>query len=156
LDVTQTNADVEEDIKADTAQYSWGGALQLAYQGAVLGRSLSLITGADYAGAVVTHRIASRARGSAESSSLLTQLMNDPQANNEPFTVDSKIQTHTNGGGPFLTLTIEPIPRLTLTLAGRYDVTSLDIHDLLTGHNDGSGPSASGSHLFDRFNPAIG
>ena len=60
LDVDQFNVDVEEDVDARTNQKGWGGALQLAYQGTVWERPVSITIGGDYTGARLDHLIGER------------------------------------------------------------------------------------------------
>jgi hypothetical protein len=59
--------------------------------------------------------------------------------------VASNIKTETQAGGPFVTLTAEPIERLAVTASGRFDVTHLNIKDRLAGREDeeAEGPDAS-------------
>ena len=164
LDVDQFNLDVEEDIDARTNQKGWGGALQLAYQGAVWERPVSVTLGGDYAGARLDHLIGERGEDNddngddeLEDDLALLQALVENEAN--AFEVATNVKTETHAGGPFFTLTVEPIEKLTLTLSGRYEVTHLAITDRLAGHvddDDEAGTDASGNHTFDRFNPAVG
>lgn len=156
LDVTQSNVDVEEDIRAMTAQHGWGGTAQLAYQGVVLRLPVTLAAGADYTGAVLNHRIAERGRNLGVAFSLWRQKTDLGQDDEKPFVIGTHVRTRTHGGGPFFTMTVEPIERLALTVSGRYDVTSLRIEDRLAGKQEGDVTDASGRHVFARFNPAIG
>ncbi len=143
LDVDQFNRDVEEDVDARTNQKSWGGAAQLAYQGPAFGMPLTLIAGVDYSGARLDHVIA-ELEGEEEG------------AGEAGFAIETNVKTHTHAGGPFITATLEPISKLAVTMSGRYDVTHLKITDRLAGDGTDDGPDASGSHTFDRFNPAVG
>ncbi len=144
LDVDQFNRDVGEDLDARTNQKGWGGALQLVYQETVLGVPVKATLGADYDGARLDHLIAERELGE-----------NDDDLAPLEIATNVKIQTH--AGGPFFTITAEPIPRLTVTVSGRYDVTHLKIKDRLAGNEDNTAKTdAGGSHTFDRFNPAVG
>ncbi len=165
LDVDQFNLDVEEDIDARTNQKGWGGALQLAYQGAVWERTVSVTLGGDYSGARLDHLIGERGEDDddngddeMENDLALLQAMVEGEAN--AFEVATNVKTETHAGGPFFTLTAEPIEKLTLTVSGRYEVTHLTIKDRLAGQVDdgdeGAGTDASGNHTFDRFNPAVG
>lgn len=142
LDSNQFNADVEEDINALTWQDGWGGTMQLAYQGTPSGLPLTAAVGVDYTGARLDYVIAGRERGEDNEK--------------EEFAVETNISTRTHGGGAFLTLTLEPSERLAVTASGRFDVTSLRIKDRLAGRDDETSPDASGSHRFERFNPALG
>ncbi len=173
LDVDQFNVDVEEDIDARTNQKGWGGALQLAYQGTVWGRQVSITIGGDYSGARLNHLIGERGENDDDSDdneddngnrsddeladdlALLQALVEDAA---EEFEVETNVKTETHAGGPFFTVSAEPIDKLTVTVSGRYDVTHLTIKDRLAGQvdDDGAGTDASGDHTFDRWNPAAG
>ncbi|MBI3248514.1 MAG: TonB-dependent receptor [Deltaproteobacteria bacterium] len=143
LDLDQFNRDVEEDVLARTAQDGWGSSVQLTYQDSLWGIPLTAITGLDYTGTTLRHRIAERALGG------------DGEEDN--FSAATDVTSETHGGGAFLTLTVEPTERLTITAAGRFDTTALNIEDrLATGEEDERTTNASGSHRFERFNPAIG
>jgi len=159
LDVDQFNRDVEEDIGARTNQKGWGGTLQVSYQGPLCGLPLTATLGADYTGSLLEHLIAEREveeeddeeEGEADDNSRLATF---DEVADEAFTVASNVRTETHAGGPFVTLTVEPIERVTVTVSGRFDVTHLDIKDRLAGREEGL--DASGSHTFKRFNPAVG
>ncbi|MGH7962002.1 MAG: TonB-dependent receptor, partial [Candidatus Binatia bacterium] len=154
LDVDQFNADVAEDVDARTRQDGWGGALQLGYQGTLFGLPLTAAAGADYTGARLTHRIAEREKGE------------DDEDEETEFEVETDVQTHTHAGGPFVTVTVEPIGRLALTASGRFDVTYLKIEDQtqdrppddddVDGGDEEDETDPSGSHSFERLNPALG
>ncbi len=168
LDVDQFNLDVEEDVDARTNQKGWGGALQLAYQGTVWERPVSITLGSDYAGARLDHLIGERGEddddngdhgGNAELEDDLALLQALVEGEADAFEVETNVKTETHAGGPFFTITAEPIDKLTLTVSGRYEVTHLTIKDRLAGHVDDdeeAGTDASGNHTFDRFNPAVG
>ena len=159
LDIDQFNADVDEDVDARTNQKGWGSALQLAYQGRLFGLPLTATIGADYTGATLDHLIAEREQGEdnngfAEDEDDLSIFNKEDK---EEFEIETDIKTETHAGGPFVTVTVEPIERLAVTVSGRFDVTHLKIKDRLPGdNNDYNGTDASGSHTFDRFNPAVG
>ena len=175
LDVEQFNVDVEEDVDARTNQKGWGGALQLAYQGTVWERPVSVTVGGDYSGARLDHLIGERGeddddgddngadnggRGAEELEDALALLQVLGEGEADAFEVETNVKTETHAAGPFFTLTAEPIDKLTLTVSGRYEVTYLAIKDRLAGHGDDdaeeAGTNASGNHTFDRFNPAVG
>lgn len=164
LDVDQFNLDVEEEIDARTNQKGWGGALQLAYQGAIWEKPVSITLGGDYSGARLDHLIGERGEddddnddNELEDDLALLQALVDGEA--DAFEVATNVTTETHAGGPFFTLTAEPTDKLTVTVSGRYEVTHLTIKDRLAGHmddNDAARTDASGNHTFDRFNPAVG
>jgi len=181
LDVDQFNVDVEEDVDARTNQKGWGGALQLAYQGTVWERPVSITIGGDYSGARLDHLIGERGEDDddgddngddngdhddddngdddLEDDLALLQALVEDEA--DEFEVETSVKTETHSGGPFFTISAEPIDKLTVTVSGRYEVTYLRIQDRLAGledddDDDGAGTDASGNHTFDRFNPAVG
>ena len=129
LDVDQFNLDVEEDIDARTNQKGWGGTLQLAYQGAVGGRPVSLTIGGDYTGARLDHLIGERGEDDddvadeMEDDLALLQALVEGEA--DKFEVATNVNTETHAGGPFFTITAEPLDTLTVTVSGRYEVTHL-------------------------------
>ena len=166
LDVDQFNVDVEEDVDARTNQKGWGGALQLAYQGTVWEQPVSITLGGDYSGARLDHLIGERGEDDddngddeIENDLALLQALVENEA--DGFEVETNVKTETHAGGPFFTISAEPIDKLTVTVSGRYEVTHLIIKDRLAGledddDDDGAGTDASGNHTFDRFNPAVG
>ena len=144
LDIDQFNPGVDEEVDARTNQKGWGGTLQLAYQNPVFGRPVTARLGLDYSGARLDHLIGERQKG-------LT-------AEEEPFEVETDVKAQTHAGGPFVTVTAQPIDKLAVTVSGRFDVSHLKITDRFTGgdEEEDDGTDASGSHTFSRFNPAVG
>ncbi|MCS6927819.1 MAG: TonB-dependent receptor, partial [Candidatus Binatia bacterium] len=158
LQVEQFNRDVAEDVRGKTAQDGWGGAAQLTYQSTVQGMPITAAVGIDYAGASLRHRIQER-----EFDDNQEEFAEVSAREPEPiFALATDVTADTHGGGAYLTITVEPTARLTVTGAGRFDTTSLTIKDRLARNNrddDAAAadfPDASGSHRFERFNPAIG
>jgi outer membrane receptor protein involved in Fe transport len=157
LDVNQFNRDVAEDVDARTQQDGWGGTVQLTYQDTFLGLPVTATAGVDYEGASLRHRIAEREEDEDDGEEALGRAQEE---HDNAFALETDVKSDTHGGGAFVTLTVEPVERLTVTAAGRFDVTSLTTHDQLAGGNeddeDEDTTNASGSHRFERFNPAIG
>jgi outer membrane receptor protein involved in Fe transport len=144
LEIGQFNRDVEEDVLGNTSQDGWGASTQLTYQNTILGIPVTAAAGLDYTGATLRHRI--------------DELATEEEAVFEPAT---DVTSDTHAGGAFLTVTAEPTERLTVTAAGRFDTTALTIKDRLARNNNNGADGekqtdASGSHRFERFNPAIG
>ncbi|MBM4259164.1 MAG: TonB-dependent receptor [Deltaproteobacteria bacterium] len=148
LSIDQFNPGVDEEIQARTWQRGWGGTAQLAYQGKWLNLPVTAAVGLDYNGARLNYRIDER------------EVDRFAGGEKEPFEAETRIHTQTHGGGAFITLTVEPLERLAITAAGRFDMTSLQIKDRLAGQDndeaDARTTDASGSHRFKRFNPALG
>jgi outer membrane receptor protein involved in Fe transport len=155
LDIHQFNRDVEEDVLARTNQDGWGSSVQLTYQNSLLGMPLTAIAGLDYTGATLRHRIAEREFGEEEDEA--EQLRAQGEEEQDGFEPEADVTSETHGGGVFLSITMEPTEQLTVTAAGRFDTTALQIKDRLADDDDGERTTdASGSHRFERFNPAIG
>ncbi len=158
LDVDQFNRDVGEDLDARTNQKGWGGVLQLVYQETVRGILITATVGGDYTGARLDHLIAERKLGEDDDAEVNAFASNTFASNAlAPLEIATNVKIQTHAGGPFFTISAEPIARLTVTVSGRYDVTHLKIKDRLAGHDDNAaGTDAGGRHTFDRFNPALG
>jgi iron complex outermembrane receptor protein len=157
LDINQFNRDVEEDVVARTGQDGWGGAVQLTYQNSILGIPLTAMGGLDYTGASLRHRIAEGTRREEGDAMLGEQVRVLEEEEADVFETTANIFSETHSGGIFLTLTAEPTKRLTVTAAGRFDITALQIKDRLADKgNRERTTDASGSHRFERVNPALG
>jgi outer membrane receptor protein involved in Fe transport len=162
LDIDQFNRDVAEDVLGNTHQDGWGSSAQLTYQNSLFGMPVTAATGVDYNGATLRHRIADREldNNTAVNAKAKRILAQEEEAMFEPAT---DVISDTHAGGAFLTVTAEPTEKLTVTASGRFDTTALKIKDRLARKN-GEAPAdameqqtdASGSHRFERFNPAIG
>lgn len=157
LAINQFNRDVDEDVVARTGQDGWGGAVQLTYQNAILGIPVTATGGIDYTGAALRHRIAERTHGERGAATLGERVRVMEEREADIFETAADIFSETHGGGLFLTVTMEPTEQLTVTAAGRFDTTALQIKDRLA---DKDGPArttdAGGSHRFERVNPALG
>lgn len=154
LAVDQFNRDVEEDVTARTQQDSWGGTAQLTYQGTLFDLPLTATLGIDYTGASLDHVIGERERiGDGDQEENVEVLHGQDREGNDRFTVETDVTVKTHSGGVFLTATLEPVERFTITVAGRFDTTALSLTDR---QPDAHGNDASGSHHFEGFNPSIG
>jgi len=176
LDVDQFNVDVEEIVDARTNQKGWGGTMQVSFQDRLWGLPISATFGVDYSGARLDHLIGEAGEdddedgngddgrddddnGDEDGHDDDSDGDDDDEGDDEEFEVETDVKTRTHAGGPFFTVTAQPIDKLTLTVSGRYDVTYLKIADRLAGgmdDDDDAGTDASGNHTFDRFNPAVG
>ena len=146
LRLHQSNPGVAEDVSASTDQDGWGGTVQLTYQNTLMRIPVTAVAGLDYSGAALRHRIADRERP-----------LTTAEAGAD-FTTVTDVTATTHAGGTYLTVTVEPIEKLTVTTAARFDTTALTITDrLATGERPvNKETDASGSHRFEHFNPAIG
>ena len=157
LDINQFNRDVEEDVLARTNQDGWGSSVQLTYQDRLLGMPFTAIAGLDYTGATLRHRIAEREFGEDDGEEGEEPLRAQEEDEESGFEPGTDVTSDTHGGGAFLTVTLEPTEKLVVTAAGRFDTTALKIKDRLAANGDDERTTdASGSHRFERFNPAIG
>jgi len=76
------------------------------------------------------------------------------EADGEPYDTRVDLRGRIHTGSVFATDTLALGDKLNLTLAGRYNYTAIDNHDLI---RPAAGPgSLTGSHSFGRFNPAVG
>jgi len=160
LRLDQFNRDVAEDVLGNTNQDGWGGTIQLTYQNPLIGIPVTAVAGLDYSGATLRHRIADRSldRTNEDNDAIRGVRTQEETSTFEPAT---DVSSTTHAGGAYLTMTAEPIEKLTITAAGRFDTTALKIKDHLAGNNANEGTvdketDASGSHRFERYNPAIG
>lgn len=158
LRLDQFNRDVEEDVLGNTHQDGWGASAQLTYQNILWGMPVTAAAGLDYSGATLRHRIDALELAAADDDgeALKGTFAQEEQPGFEPATA---VISDTHAGGAFVTITAEPTERLTVTAAGRFDTTALTIKDRLAGNNgddEEEQTDASGSHRFERFNPAIG
>ncbi|HXG18800.1 MAG TPA: TonB-dependent receptor [Methylomirabilota bacterium] len=160
LRLHQFNRDVAEDVLGDTRQDGWGSAAQLTYQNTLWGIPVTTAAGLDYSGATVRHRIADRAlarNGDDDEDEENALRRTQAQEEESPFAPSTDVIADTHAGGAFVTFTAEPTEKLTVTAAGRFDTTALTIKDLLAQATaEEKQTDASGSHRFERFNPAIG
>jgi iron complex outermembrane receptor protein len=157
LRLQQFNRDVAEDVRGATHQDGWGAAAQLSYQNVLLGMPVTAVAGLDYAGATLRHRIAEREFSEDGSEEFALVAPHEDAV----FAPATDVIADTHAGGAFVTVTAEPTERLAVTAAGRFDTTALTINDRLAGkkNDEAEGAAqtdASGSHRFERFNPAIG
>jgi outer membrane receptor protein involved in Fe transport len=150
LQIEQFNRDVEEDLLANTQQDGWGGSAQLTYQNTLLGMPATAATGLDYSGATLRHRIAER--DLPTDIGFLSSGLDDISG----FQSTADVTSETHSGGAFLTATLEPIQRLSVTASGRFDTTALQISDQLAKRDPAKLTDASGSHRFEHFDPALG
>jgi iron complex outermembrane receptor protein len=67
------------------------------------------------------------------------------------FALDTDAKTRNRSYGLFVSDSFDIAERWTLTMAGRYNLATVDIRD-----QTGEAPQLNGSHRFTRFNPALG
>ena len=122
---------VGEDSRQRNATRAGGGAVQLSGKGRLGGRALRWLAGADADDEHVAVRIFGVPGGGAPDS--LTEWVRTTQVN----------------AGAFAGANVELVPRLTATLAARYDWIRIPFEDVVD-------PSQSGLNVFRRFSPRAG
>ncbi len=126
---------------------SWGGTLQFSHNADFAGHGNSLVVGAAY-DKNETHFSVSEAEADLfqEGIAFGTE---DPEE--EEIEVD--IDTEKENWALFFTDTFDLMDKLALTVAGRYQHSTVDIQDR-TGEEENE--DLNGSHSFSRFNPSVG
>ncbi len=125
-------------------QESYGGSVQQTLLKNLFGRKNQFVLGAAYQ------------RGEAEfrSSVEIAALQEDRSTTRTGRFVPAEatqVATHTRTWSLYFTDIHYLTPELTLTVAGRFNSTRIDINDL-----SGAQPDLNGSHTFNRFNPTFG
>ncbi|HSD60270.1 MAG TPA: TonB-dependent receptor, partial [Burkholderiales bacterium] len=140
-DCTELNFPAGNDTsKVDTDGY--GGSLQYSYLGKVFGRANQFTLGAslDY--------------GRTDFSQAFQFATFTPDRGTvgaSPFEPETDVQTETRNYGLYFHDVFSFTPEVHMTLAGRYNVSKVEITDLT-----GLEPALNGNHKFNRFNPAVG
>ncbi len=139
---------VSEDVegatinRTKTGQDSYGGSLQFTFLQDILGRENQFIFG----GAV------NRSDGNFKGSTELGSLDESRKAiSSGSFVAQSFTRVHWDNDsyGVYFTDTFSVLPKLNLTVSGRYNNINIELRDQL-------GTDLDGDHDFDRFNPAAG
>ncbi len=134
-----------EDRTTQTETDNWGGTLQLSHNSQIAGRNNIFIIGSAFDKAKTDFTVAE-----AESDLYADGLARGTLPT-EIAIVDVDIKTERENWALFFTDTYDLTQQLALTLAGRYQHTTIKIQDQ-TGLED----KLNGDHSFSRFNPAIG
>jgi len=122
---------VGADSRQRNATRAGGGAVQLSGKGQLGGRALRWLAGADADDEHVAVRIFGVPGGGA------------------PDSLTESVRTNQVNAGAFAGANLELVPRLTATLAARYDWIRIPFEDLVD-------PSQSGLNVFRRFSPRAG
>ena len=125
-------------------QTSYGASLQLGLSSSVVGRPNDFLLGAAYSEGRTTFASEVEVaqllenRGTSRTGIFARDFVTD---------VDSKVST----ASIYLANTLNLSERTTLTLAGRYESTDIELMD-----RSGESPELNGKHAFQRFNPGVG
>lgn len=132
---------------SQTAQQSFGFALQNAFHHKVFGLKNQLLAGASY----------DFNNANYQADTQLGRLTEDRGvAAGGVYLLESKVRlnTETNNYGIFLTDTLSVTDKLDVTVSGRYNITHLELKDQFPDEDPAK--SLSGYHTFNRINPAAG
>ncbi len=127
---------------SQTHMRSVGGTIQSIFSGDLFGRQNAFVVGAAYDYADVHF----------ESNTELAELTADRGTIASGFFVDEakvRLNTTTETFGVYFSDSLSLTEDFTLTFAGRYNHTTIDMRDQY-------GTSLNGHHTFDRFNPSVG
>jgi iron complex outermembrane recepter protein len=133
------------DRTTKTHTHDWGLTLQFQHLGRIFERDNRLTVGVAYDG----H--ATRFTQSEAPADFRPQGNSVGTVRTGDFETDVDVETRQQNVGVYLADTIEILPRLGVTLAGRFQHVSVSIRD-----RSGGNPDLDGDHHFDRFSPAVG
>jgi outer membrane receptor protein involved in Fe transport len=151
--VTDINGDiisVTDDVEGGTLntsesdQWSFGFALQSAFNQSVLGHENHFIIGTSYDLGDVAF----------QADTELGSLTDERGVNGAGvFTEESRVRlsSKTHSIGLFFSEYLNITDKLVVNFSGRYNHVEIDMQDV-----DGNNPKLTGKHKFDRFNPATG
>lgn len=125
-------------------QESYGGSLQQTLLNNLFGRKNQFVLGAAYQGGEA------KFRSSVEVAALQEDRSTTRTGRFMPAEA-TQVATRARTWSLYFTDIHYLTPELTLTVAGRFNSTRIDINDL-----SGAQPDLNGSHTFDRFNPTFG
>jgi len=128
-----------------TRTQDWGVTLQLQHQGKIFERDNRFTLGVAYDG----H--ATRFAQSEAPSDFVRQGHSVGTVRTGDFEPDVDVRTGQQNLGVYLADTLEILPRLGLTLAGRFQRVGISLRD-----RSGGNPDLDGDHHFDHFSPAVG
>ena len=134
-----------QDRTTKTLTQDWGVTLQLQHRAKIFARDNRLTLGVAYDG----H--ATRFTQSEAPSDLVSHGNSVGSVRTGDFETDVDVQTGQQNVGVYAADTLEIVPKLAVTLAGRYQHVSVSIRD-----RSGADPDLDGDHSFDRFSPAFG
>ncbi|MFZ6773350.1 TonB-dependent receptor [Undibacterium sp. SXout7W] len=145
--------------RTQTSQRNYGLSGQFNWQGELAGQRHQLIVGAAYDESSIGFTQSSQL-GYLNSDHSITPVnaygdgIHGGNVDGKPFDTRVDLQGNTKNWGVFLSDTISLTKDLHLTIAGRYNRSSISNRDQIHANNDSA--SLSGEHRFRRFNPALG
>ena len=125
-----------------TDQWSFGFALQAAFNQSLWGHENQFVIGSSY----------DLGKANFQADTELGQLTNDRGVTGSGILVDEsrvRLDTTTNSFGLYFTEVFNVTEQLAINFAGRYNHVEIDMQDHY-------GTELTGKHKFDRFNPAAG
>ncbi len=128
-----------------TRTQDWGMTLQLQHQDKIFGRDNRFTVGVAYDG----H--ATRFTQKEAPADFFLRGNSVGTVRTGDFETDVDVATGQQNLGVYLADTLEILPQLGLTLAGRYQHVSISIRD-----RSGANPDLDGDHTFDHVSPAVG
>ncbi|MEP7365926.1 MAG: TonB-dependent receptor [Acidobacteriota bacterium] len=145
--------------RGGTQQRNYGVSGQMSWLGSVGGLRNQLTAGAAYDGNSVGFTQLSEIAylnpdRSVSGIGAFADGITGGDQDGEPFDTRVDLKGRIHSGSFYATDTLTFADRLNLTLSGRFNRTSVDNHDLLRP-SPGTG-SLTGTHTFQRFNPAVG
>lgn len=144
--------------RTSTQQENWGTSAQAIVSKELFGRDNQFLFGGAYDQSIMGFRQSSQL-GYLNPDRSVTGLPNfadgvtGGSVNGEPLDNRVSLNGDTTTWSFFTEDTFELAKNLNLTASGRYNYTSLDNKDQITGSGS---QSLTGKHAFDRFNPAVG
>jgi outer membrane receptor protein involved in Fe transport len=144
--------------RTSTQQENWGASAQAMVSKDLFGRENQFLFGGAYDHSIMGFRQSTQL-GYLNPDRGVTGLPNFADGvtggvvDGEPFDNRVSLNGETITWSFFLEDTFELAKNLNLTAAGRYNYTSLNNKDQIT---ESGSQSLTGSHAFDRFNPAVG
>jgi iron complex outermembrane recepter protein len=133
------------DRATSTRTQDWGATVQLQHRGTILERANRLTVGVAYDGHATrfTQREAP-ADFARRGNSVGT-------VRTGAFETDVDVNTEQQNIGTYVADTLEIVPQVALTLAGRFQHVTVSIRD-----RSGASPALNGNHDFNRVSPAVG
>lgn len=134
-----------QDRISKTLTHDWGVTLQLQHRDKIFDRDNRFTVGVAYDG----H--ATRFTQKEAPSDFFRQGASVGTARTGDFETDVDVKTGQQNIGVYVADTLEILPQLGLTLAGRFQHVSISIRD-----RSGDNPALDGDHDFDHVSPAVG
>ncbi len=129
---------------------SYGASAQLTDTATVLGRPNHLVVGGSFDGSNSTFNAETLIGGfTSDGSQLFVGPPQYVQVQPDEGVTPVKVATVTRYFGLFFSDVLTILPRLDLTVSGRFNAAQIDLHDEI-------GTALNGNHTYNRFNPDVG